>query len=80
MGGIKSLEPLVGDRRAKDLFSGAKLADLFFLGGSTTSATATSAPRFGSHLSGPFHNQARSKNVAKFRVGGIGLDSGAQLR
>jgi hypothetical protein len=32
-GGIKSLGPLVGDRRAKDLFSGAKLADLFFLGG-----------------------------------------------
>jgi hypothetical protein len=56
------------------------LADLFFLQGSTTSDTSTSALTFGSHLSAPFRNQVRSKNVAKFRVGGIGLNSGEQLR
>jgi hypothetical protein len=58
------------DRRAKDLFSGAKLADLFFLRGSTTSDASTSALSFGSHPCGPFRNQDRSKNVAKFKVGG----------
>jgi len=51
--GIKSLQRFVGDRWAKGIFLGAKLAELLFFARSITSDTRTSALLIGSMLPKP---------------------------
>jgi hypothetical protein len=78
-GGIESLQGLFGDRRAKNLFSGAKLADLFFLPGSITGERRELGAASDRIYPGHFATKPAQKMSRNSGWGG-GLNSGEQLR